>query len=301
MRIPKLILALVLPLLVTSAFAQKKQTGKTQPQKTQTQKTQPYDISANGVKYKMHKDVKGRTATEGDIVEFNLINKNANDSILFNTYETGSCLPLQILQPEYKGDLMSGLSMLSAGDSATFWLAVDSLRDFQPIPGVLDKGTYMRYTVKMLGVYTNEEYKEKLAHAGNEQLKTDTLAILNYLKANNIKNYKRTASGIYYVIDAQGPDASAKPAVGKKVTVHYIGTLLNGQKFDSSRDRDQPFEFTLGVGQVIRGWDEGIALLSKGSRGKLYIPSPLGYGPQGAGAAIPANSVLVFDVELINF
>ncbi|RYD77417.1 MAG: FKBP-type peptidyl-prolyl cis-trans isomerase [Sphingobacteriales bacterium] len=287
---------------VTGASAQKKSTTKT-PVKTSTQPkvTLPYETSASGVKYKMHKDVAGRTAVEGDIIEFNLINKNAKDSILFSTYETGSALPLQIMKPEYKGDLMSGFMLLSAGDSATFWLDVDSIRGFEPIPGVLDKGSMMRYSVKINNVYTQEEYKAKMAQAGGEQLKTDTVAIKKYLADNKIKNYSRTAEGLYYVIDTKGPDANAKPGNGKKVKVHYTGTLLNGQKFDSSRDRNQPFEFTLGVGQVIRGWDEGIALLSKGSRGRLFIPSQMGYGPQGAGAAIPANAVLIFDVELLDF
>ena len=79
------------------------------------------------------------------------------------------------------------------------------------------------------------------------------------------------------------------------------GTLLEGQKFDSSYDRGEPFSFELGVGMVIPGWDEGIGYLSKGSKGTLYIPSPLAYGPNGAGGVIPGNAILIFEVELIDF
>lgn len=92
-----------------------------------------------------------------------------------------------------------------------------------------------------------------------------------------------------------GPECKA----GDSVTVHYTGTLEDGTKFDSSRDRGQPFTFTLGAGRVIRGWDVGVAGMKVGGHRKLTIPAEEGYGSRGAGAAIPPNSTLEFDVELI--
>lgn len=115
--------------------------------------------------------------------------------------------------------------------------------------------------------------------------------------SSETEGFEKTPSGLFYKITHKGKGKKAE--VGKKVSVHYTGMLLDKTVFDSSYRRNQPLSFTVGVGQVISGWDEGILLLEEGDKARLVIPSELAYGSRGAGGVIPPNAPLIFDVELV--
>lgn len=130
-----------------------------------------------------------------------------------------------------------------------------------------------------------------------ELMRQEAEALENYLDDNNITTEPET-SGLYYIETTTG--TGDFPQAGQEVSVHYTGKLINGTEFDSSIG-GQPFSFPLGMGYVIPGWDEGIALMKKGGKATLIIPSSLAYGASGAGqGAIPPYSTLVFDVELVD-
>ncbi len=120
----------------------------------------------------------------------------------------------------------------------------------------------------------------------------------NQMQKLDINDFKASASGLRIKDEVIGTGQEVKS--GDSVTVHYIGTLSDGTKFDSSYDRNQPFTTQIGVGQVIQGWDEGIVGMKIGGKRILIIPPNLGYGQQGAGSSIPPNATLIFQVELIS-
>ncbi len=143
--------------------------------------------------------------------------------------------------------------------------------------------------------------QQKMQEEGQKQMEqlaaANTLAEKNFMAENAKKTgITVTASGLQYEVVTTG--TGAKPAAEDVVRVHYVGTLLDGTKFDSSIDRGEPAEF--GVNQVIPGWTEALQLMAVGSKYKLYIPSAIAYGAQGAGQAIPPNAALVFEVELLD-
>ncbi|MEX0270861.1 FKBP-type peptidyl-prolyl cis-trans isomerase [Leptolyngbyaceae cyanobacterium UHCC 1019] len=144
---------------------------------------------------------------------------------------------------------------------------------------------------------TTETISTTLPQSAQLIAQSPTPPITTAKKVEASKNYVTTASGLKYLDLVEG--TGADPVKGQTVSVHYIGTLEDGTKFDSSRDRGAPFKFKLGAGQVIKGWDEGLSTMKIGGRRQLVIPPGLGYGDRGAGGVIPPNATLIFDVELL--
>ena len=164
-----------------------------------------------------------------------------------------------------QGDVLETLEIVRVGAEAEKWNAVEAFRTFE-----------------------GSRAKRESAEKAESEAKMEQLAA----------GFDKTESGLRYKMIQKGSGKKAEK--GKTVSVHYEGSLESGKVFDSSYPRKKPIDFTLGQGQVIEGWDEGIALLQVGDKARFVIPSHLGYGSRGAGGAIPPNATLIFDVELMD-
>lgn len=265
-----------------------------------------YSNTPSGLQYRIVNDVPGaQKAQVGDFVEMH-INTHIGDSVLMNSRQMNNNqpVPLQVTAPSFNGDLMEGLTLLTEGDSAIFRIPVDSLLKMgnQPLPWIkAGAGQMVEYEVKVTSVRTQQQMKQQQEESAAKQKGVDDKILQQYFAEKKIKATK-TPSGLYYSVAKKGTGPTAK--AGQKVTVNYTGKTLDGNPFDSNVDPKfnhvQPFNFMLGMGQVIKGWDEGFALFNKGTKATLYIPSTLAYGAQSPSPAIPANGILMFDIELVN-
>ncbi len=229
--------------------------------------------------------------------------------------------PFPLLPTPPAGTLEEAVALLLPGDSAVFRLPADTLfaKTFQgqPVPPFVRRaGNVLVVSVRAFELLSRDalvareqklraeqakltaEQAKLTASQSAQQLMKDNAQIQSYLKKNKLVA-RKTPGGTYYVITRTGK--GALPKKGQTVSVLYKGSLLaTGKVFDASAQHGNvPIDFPLGTGQVILGWDQGIAALPKGSKAVLLIPSPLGYGARGAGPDIPANAVLRFDVELV--
>ena len=259
-----------------------------------------YKPTGTGLYYKQITIGEGEQIKNGDVVKIDLA-YYMNDSLLYTTDSLPQPAYDMVRESEFPGDLYEGFRLMHVGDSMSFMINTDSvfLKQFhvQQLPEFAIPGSFMRWEVKALAAMTEEEYqkmKEDEA-AALQQASKDAFAA--YLAENNV-TAQPTESGLIYVCTK--PGRGPKPKANQNVKVHYTGRLLDGTVFDSSVERGEPIEFPLGVHQVIPGWDEGIALMSKGEKGILYIPYDLAYGTRQHGP-IPACSNLVFEVELVDF
>ncbi len=278
----------------------------------------------DGVSYTLLSSENGEALEEGDYATYFIKMLNTKDSVLIDSKDVGQ-MPLLIDSATIKprGELFSVLTSLNVGDSVKAQISANEVytKGFrQPLSPDMPADEVITVYAKALAKYDSAgiagwEQEQRAAQMAKMQKDAeaqkpiDDKLIKDYLAENNLEAQK-TESGLYYIIEEEGTGQSPEP--GDNVKVHYAGTLMDGTLFDTSMEEvakanDKftegkeyaPIEFPVGQGNVIPGWDEGLLLLKEGAKAKFFIPSGLAYGPRQRSAEIVANSVLIFDVELV--
>lgn len=247
------------------------------------------------IEYKIFKtDENARGVVKGDMLLLNMKGiAKTKDTVLFNSYESGKPYYIPAEEPTLKGLF----SLLKKGDSLEFFVNADSLylKSFgSPAPESLGSGEIIHFTASLVDVYSQEEMQKKMEEQNAEVIARDSVSLANFVAS--IGSVEKTATGLMYQVKKKGSGKKAKK--GDNVSVQYVGSLLNGTIFDQTKPGTPDFNFPVGMGQVIPGWDEGLQLMSEGDEYKFIIPWNLAYGPRGGGP-IPPYSSLVFEVKLV--
>ena len=260
-----------------------------------------YQATDNGLYYRLFTNNGGENPQIGDLLELTM-SCSVNDTVVILPL-TKNIIPMT--EPSFWSDFVEGFSMMHKGDSASFIVDIDSsfinLFGYNTLPPQFSSTDIMRFEVRLDDFYPESEFRFRMIENIKKNYPAETEKAASELNAYLEKNgvvAQPTSTGLYYVKTQDG--TGEKPSKGSTVKAHYTGYLLDGTVFDTSIERGEPIEFVLGVGQVIPGWDEGIAMMSKGEKAVLYIPYYLAYGDRDLGV-IPPFSNLVFEVELIDF
>lgn len=250
--------------------------------------------TADGDRLQIHEKGKsGQVGKDGDIVTFHLIIKSSTDSVIKDSYKEGQPFTVPLQKGQFKGSFESALFHIAEGDSTTVLVSADSLFNAmtQPLPPGIKKGSDLKFTVKMTKVQTKQDFQKAMLEKKNNEGK-----FIEEFVAKSLKNATKTVDGIYFLENVVGTGAT--PTQGKTVSVNYIGKFMDGKIFDQN-PKGQEFSFPIAMGQVIPGWDKALMTMKVGGKSTFVIPSSLAYGEQGAGGAIPPNTPLVFDIELL--
>jgi FKBP-type peptidyl-prolyl cis-trans isomerase len=261
-----------------------------------------------------HKNESGRKINVGDIVTLDMKYTTEDDSVIFESKPGQPPVQLRVDSAKYTGDFMNALLDMNMGDSASFIVSADSFfirtAGMPQSPDFIDSASMLYFTVHVKDVQSMEELQQQQAEENARLQQEENTKLQQYLQDNNI-TAEANESGLIFISKKKGTGKAAE--AGKTVKVNYEGKLLDGTYFDTSVEEVakeqnlynpnrpyEPFEFTLGQGQVIQGWDEGIAMMKEGGKATLIIPSDLAYGanPRPGGVITP-YATLVFDVELV--
>ena len=259
--------------------------------------------TASGLYYIISKEGEGEQIKAGQTVSVNYKGQTTDgkvfDSNMDSTFHHNEPFTLEIGRGKVIKGWDEGITLLKKGAKATLYIPSGLAYGDRSTNGI-PADAILIFDVEVTDVKTAEQLKKDAEEKVAVEKLNEDKQLKDYFAKNNIKA-TGTESGMYYVITKQGTGDNAK--AGQKVSMSYLGKLLNGKVFDKNVDSNfvctRPFTFNLGQHQVIQGWDEGVQLLNKGTRATFYLPSYLAYGPRGTGG-IPPNSILIFDVELTN-
>ena len=256
------------------------------------------------------KSGKGKMPKDGDFISFDFSVSVLNGATLYDSEKANRPAEIEKGKPFDTEGFTEALNGMRIGDEVTIIVPSDLAFGAQGRQGMIGPYTTILYTAKLNSVQSKAQHdkevaKEKVAAEKKKKAAEQEALVSKAQEAKTIAKYKSdnnvtvapTASGLYYIETAEGTGIQA--VSGDKVKVHYRGTLLDGTKFDASYDRGTPYEFTLGKGQVIKGWDEGIAMMKVGGKATLIVPSDMAYGAGARGGVIHAYAPLKFEVELI--
>lgn len=262
----------------------------------QSQKTK------SGIEYKILLRKKNSKKIAKDLrITYHQVIRNHKDSVLNSTYLYGAKRQIPFTAPYFPSYYKEMFQVLTEGDSASFLVPCKLLisKKNPELPLFLRKEESIKYIIKILKIESKEDIKKELEKNKQAQLEIEDKLIVDYLSKNKPPQSKKTPSGLYYFFERSGN--GKKPLIGDTVSVHYVGMLLDGTIF-SSIQQGETFEFPLGQKPpaVIPGWEEAITLMNKGSKGTFIFPSYLAYGTKGSQDGVPPNSVVVFDVELVD-
>lgn len=254
----------------------------------------------NGLKYRLVTDKEGKTVEIGNVVIIDYKYIYEDEDTLIKEEINHST---RVSEPDFKGNVDDALTMMSVGDSAIFKISTDSF-PMSRLPAFIDTGSYLTYHIKLHKIYKNDSaYREakkkqleKEINVEEKEKKEEITKIKDYLKKKEL-NYNKTSSGLFYKIHKEGNGKKVKN--GNYVKFHYKGRLLNGKEFQSTYKKDEPYEFMVGAGHIIDAWDEGFQLLKEGAKATFIAPPYLAFGKHAQGAAIPKNSTVIFEVELL--
>ncbi len=266
-----------------------------------------FSETETGLYYKFHTDIDDIKPESGQILSIHL-RYGTEDTVIFdNRDRSPRPVDLMLMEPMYPGDISEGFAMMSKGDSASFIVDAESFFNYtaqSPLPDFIEPESKLFFDVVLVSFMDEKDFVEEQERLSQELMEqSEELALLegekldSYIEEEDIKA-KPLESGLIYIETKKGSGEPVEP--GKTVTVHYEGRLIDGTVFDSSKRAGRPFEFVVGRGQVISGWDEGLTLMNVGGEAQLIIPSYLAYGQRGIQNLIPPFSTLIFDVEILD-